>query len=204
MTNHKALFNKLDQQGFTLTEMLVTTLILVLASTLMATGIPVAIDTFHKTVDTANAQLAMSTTITVLKTEIGLATDVKLVSKDNKQYIYYYNENDGCWAYITNAQNENQTYHSPVKQLLKGLPTPSNPLETLQKDGVCTPLLSDASVDNNLSTVITNITQNDSTSINIGLNVTDKSNNLLASIGYDKNNPTASPADTLLTRFTET
>ena len=37
-----------DTAGFTLTEMLVTVLIMVLASTLLATGVPVAVDTYQR------------------------------------------------------------------------------------------------------------------------------------------------------------
>lgn len=86
-------------QGFTLTEMLVTMLILALASTLMATGIPVAIDTYHRTVNSANAQVALSTTATVLRTELGTATKVVSEKSDGSGKIFY-KGSDGLWASI--------------------------------------------------------------------------------------------------------
>lgn len=86
--------------GFTLTEMLVTILILVLASTLLATGIPVAIDTYRKTVRTANAQVALSTTITVLKSELGTAQDITNVGDRVR-----YKTSDGYYATIGNSSD---------------------------------------------------------------------------------------------------
>ena len=90
-----------DTAGFTLTEMLVTVLIMVLASTLLATGVPVAVDTYQKTVNSANAQVALSTTLTVLRSEFGLATQI--VTVDNN---VYYRSEEGIWATIRNPQND--------------------------------------------------------------------------------------------------
>lgn len=88
--------------GFTLTEMLVTMLILTLASTLMAMGIPVAADTYQKTVKTANAQVALSTTITVLKSELGMAREIVNETTTNR---VLYRSSEGYIASIGNAQN---------------------------------------------------------------------------------------------------
>lgn len=90
--------------GFSLTEMLVTLLILALASTLMATGIPVAIDTYNKTVNSANAQIALSTTITVLRGELGSSTQVVANETDGK--LLYYRCSEGVWAKIENPIDE--------------------------------------------------------------------------------------------------
>lgn len=89
--------------GFTLTEMLVTILIMVLASTLLATGVPVAVDTYQKTVNSANAQVALSTTLTVLRSEYGTSTQITLV--DGK---VYYRTEEGIWATIRNPVDENE------------------------------------------------------------------------------------------------
>lgn len=93
--------------GFTLTEMLVTMLILTLASTLMAMGIPVAADTYQKTVKTANAQVALSTTITVLKSELGMAQSI-----ENVGGRVCYRSSEGYIASIGNAQNTNDKHVS--------------------------------------------------------------------------------------------
>lgn len=107
--------------GFTLTEMLVTTLILLLASTIMTNGISVGIDTYHKTVTTANAQLALSTTIAALRGELGTAHNVYVDSDDN-QKVYYYTD-DG-WASIGKldvaGQLDAYDYRGLVKQSYSG------------------------------------------------------------------------------------
>ncbi|MBR3313809.1 MAG: prepilin-type N-terminal cleavage/methylation domain-containing protein [Atopobiaceae bacterium] len=103
--------------GFTLTEMLVTTLILGLVSTLMATGIPVAIDTYHKTVNSSNAQSALSTTVAVLRKELGSATDVR-VPGDSE--VVYYRSSEGLWTSIGNAEGDARGL---VKKYYAGIPT---------------------------------------------------------------------------------
>lgn len=102
--------------GFTLTEMLVTMLIMVLASTLLATGVPVAVDTYQKTVNSANAQVAMSTTITVLRSEYGLSPQIK-ESSDGSNEVYYMTE-EGYWAIIRNPK-DGETYKGLVKEYIK-------------------------------------------------------------------------------------
>lgn len=88
--------------GFSLTEMLVTMFIMTLAATLMATGIPVAVDTYQKTVNAANAQLALSTTATVLRSEFGSSTQL-----DQKEDgTLYYRCSEGAWASISNPEGD--------------------------------------------------------------------------------------------------
>jgi prepilin-type N-terminal cleavage/methylation domain-containing protein len=115
-TLHTGSCRKRVVQGFTLTEMLVTMLILALASTLMATGIPVAIDTYHRTVNSANAQVALSTTATVLRTELGTATKVVSEKSDGSGKIFY-KGSDGLWASI---EKDTKYSRGLVKQYYKG------------------------------------------------------------------------------------
>ena len=89
--------------GFTLTEMLATILIMVLASTLLATGVPVAINTYQKTVNSANAQVALSTTLTVLRSEFGTSTQIAKVGDK-----VYYRTEEGIWATIRNPKDVNE------------------------------------------------------------------------------------------------
>ena len=86
--------------GFTLTEMLVTMLIVVMASTLLATGMPVAIRTYKDTVSSANAQMALSTTTAALRAELGLATQVRV-----RNGAIYYVGDEGCWVKIANSDS---------------------------------------------------------------------------------------------------
>lgn len=93
------LSNKRADGGFTLTEMLVTMFIVVMASTLLATGVPAAIEAYKKTVSSANAQVALSTTTSALRAELGLATNVRI-----QDGAIYYVGDEGCWVKIANSE----------------------------------------------------------------------------------------------------
>ena len=75
----KRLCRKLRQRhGLTLAEMLATVLILVLAASIAATGIPAAKAAYDRSVDAANAQALLSMTVTELRKELGLASGVAI------------------------------------------------------------------------------------------------------------------------------
>lgn len=112
-----------DAAGFSLTEMLVTTLILALVSTLLVTGVSVAIDTYQKMVKTANAQVALSTTITVLRSELGRSQDVRVDGANN---VVYYLAGEGYWACIRNAEDAESQAYGLVKCYLAGAPAERN------------------------------------------------------------------------------
>ena len=62
--------------GFTLSETLVAVIILLLVTSTVALGIPVAVNAYEKLVTNANAQVLLSTTMTCLRDEIGTANDL--------------------------------------------------------------------------------------------------------------------------------
>lgn len=74
--------------GFTLAETLLVVLILLLVSTIVATGMPAAKSAYEKIVVAANAQVLMSTTATALRDELGTAWDVKLDDSDSTAVSY--------------------------------------------------------------------------------------------------------------------
>ena len=92
----KRLKHKLNKKsGFTLAETLLAVLILLLVSTIVATGIPVAKNAYEKVILASNADVLLSTTINALRNELGTAQDVETVSTDNsdvKTVITYYNK----------------------------------------------------------------------------------------------------------------
>ncbi len=65
-----------SRKGFSLGEMLVAVLILVMVSAVVAAGVPAAANAYFKVVDSANAQMLLSTTLTKLRSELSTATDV--------------------------------------------------------------------------------------------------------------------------------
>ena len=86
-------FRKLNQQnGFSLAEMLVAILILLMVSSVVAGGVPAASNAYSKAVDAANAQVLLSTAATALRDELGTAKKVN-VSNDGKTVRYYSAEN---------------------------------------------------------------------------------------------------------------
>lgn len=72
--------------GFTLAEVLMVVLILMMVSSVVAGGVPVAANAYFKVVDAANAQMLLSTTVTKLRRELAFASDVTLESGEVKSY----------------------------------------------------------------------------------------------------------------------
>ena len=82
-----AAFRKLNQQnGFSLAEMLVAVLILLMVSAVVAGGIPAASNAYSKAVDAANAQVLLSTAATALRDELGTAKNVSVSGKTVRYY----------------------------------------------------------------------------------------------------------------------
>ena len=87
MKTMKKLRRKLrDRSGFTLAELLIVVLILLLVSTVVATGVPAAVNSYQKVVDSANAQLLLSTTVTSLRRELSLAGSIEVEGTQVKSY----------------------------------------------------------------------------------------------------------------------
>ena len=67
-----------NQNGTTLTELLAALIIMLLVTSIVVGGLPAAIRCYRKVVDTANAQVLMSTTANALRNELGLAEKIKI------------------------------------------------------------------------------------------------------------------------------
>ena len=66
-----------NESGFTLAETLMTVLIVLLTSSVIAAGIPAASNAYMKAVDAANAQVLLSTTVNALRSELSTAWGVE-------------------------------------------------------------------------------------------------------------------------------
>ena len=75
-----------NQRGFSLAETLLAVLILLLVSTIVATGMPVAVNVYEKTVLSANAQSLLSTTVSALRDELGTAWNVEVEGNTGTYY----------------------------------------------------------------------------------------------------------------------
>jgi len=89
-----------SEMGFSLVEMLVALIILVLMTGIVAMGIPMAKSTYEKAVLASNAQALMSTTTIELRNELGLAQGVKT---DAAGKVNYYISGEGYFANIENS-----------------------------------------------------------------------------------------------------
>lgn len=81
------------RSGFTLSETLMAILILLMVSSIVAAGIPVAANAYSKVVMASNAQLLLSTTMTNLRDELGTATDIHYNAETGE--ISYKNDRGG-------------------------------------------------------------------------------------------------------------
>ncbi len=90
-----------NRAGFSLAETLIAILILLMVSSIVAGAIPTAATVYTKTVDAANAQILLSTVVTVLRDELSTATDISIPSGGAE--IVYVNGNDGHRKLVLHA-----------------------------------------------------------------------------------------------------
>lgn len=76
-----------NRAGFSLAETLITILILLMVSAIVAAALPTASTVYKKTVDAANAQVLLSTTMTILRDELNAAKDITVPSDNKITYI---------------------------------------------------------------------------------------------------------------------
>lgn len=84
---HSITLKMRSRKGFSLAETFLAVLILTLVTGVIAAGVPVAASVYYKVVDSANAQILLSTTMTVLRDELGTASNIE-VSNDEKSITY--------------------------------------------------------------------------------------------------------------------
>ena len=93
-----------DRRGFTIVELMVTLLILVMVTGVVAGGIPVAVNAYEQAVDVANAQVLLSTTITALRNELEMATEVASAGTDGVTF-FCDNASTPSYTRIRNSTN---------------------------------------------------------------------------------------------------
>lgn len=89
--------------GFTLAETLVAVLILLMVTAVVAAGIPVATNAYFKVVDSANAQVLLSTSITAIRNELEFAKNVEIPAGDANLTINYVSADTGVKSQIYNS-----------------------------------------------------------------------------------------------------
>ena len=93
-----------SKRGFTLGETLLAVLILLMVSTIVASGIPSAKNAYEKVVLASNAEVLLSTTISSLRNELSTAKNIVI----DGTTITYFNETRGSTSMIyLNANSPN-------------------------------------------------------------------------------------------------
>ena len=77
--NKNTELNKKKNAGFTLVEMLASCIVIVLLTAIGARGISVAANAYFNVVDRANASTLLSTSLSELRNELSIATNVSIV-----------------------------------------------------------------------------------------------------------------------------
>lgn len=97
----KHVLNKIrSSKGFTLAETLLTVLILLMVSVIVARGVPAAVNAYDKMVIGANARILLSTTVSALRDELTTATDVSVVSDGGTTKVVYFSCRIGAYSQI--------------------------------------------------------------------------------------------------------
>lgn len=94
MTIKKKLKSK---SGFTLAETLLAVLILLLVSVIVANGIPVARNVYNNVIVGANAQMLLSTAVTALRNELGMAQEISCSGTN----VIYYKSGIGAYSKLS-------------------------------------------------------------------------------------------------------
>lgn len=118
------------QRGYSITELMVTMTILMLVTSIMATGAPAALRSYMGVVDASNAQILLSTTATRLRDELSMADPNQLdldskelesfVSLETGYSVSFVFDNEGylCkkeWGATTTEGSATPTYLVPHK-----------------------------------------------------------------------------------------
>lgn len=161
MSMEERIARKLNSnKAFTLAETLLAVLILLMVSTIVATGIPVARNAYEKVVLASNAEVLLSTTISTLRNELGTAMNVDIPGGTTDSNVKtgtevsYYNSARGSSSKISMESGgtdiQFQRYYSA-----EGLSKGSDPVN----------LISDKTATNNLHVTFGTVKYNQNTGI---------------------------------------
>jgi len=67
---------KSDRRGYTLAETLIAILILLMVASILAAGLPAAVNALNKAVDASHGQVLLSTTMTMMRDELSTASGI--------------------------------------------------------------------------------------------------------------------------------
>lgn len=101
--------------GFTLAETLLAVLILLLVSSIVAMGVPVAKQAFEKVTLAGNAELLLSTAVSTLRDELGTAWDVQAVKASDGGGVIYYSADTGNRSRLYIGVSDDKTNATAIR-----------------------------------------------------------------------------------------
>ena len=102
------------KRGFTLVETLITMLILLMVTAVVAGGVPTAANAYYKVIDAANAQILLSETVMRLRSELAVAVSQEAPSSttsdpedpdDGPDLLKYTSGSSGWTKVLSNSNN---------------------------------------------------------------------------------------------------
>ena len=107
--------SKLNKRGMTLVETLVAMLILSMVTSIVAAGIPSAVNAYGKIVMVSNAEVLLSTTISKLRNELSTASDI-VVNADKTEITYYSSRYNTYSRILTKNEATSESGETPPKK----------------------------------------------------------------------------------------
>ena len=98
-----------SKSGMTLGEVLVAVVVLLLVTSVVAAGIPVAQRAYSDVVDAGNAEVLASTTLNFLRNELASAKEVQVDGDGVMQY--YLSGRTGFWTAVKNVEGGNVSFY---------------------------------------------------------------------------------------------
>lgn len=95
-----------SNSGMTLAETLLAVLILLMVSSIVATGIPVAQNAYEKVILSSNAEMLLSTSLTALRGELSTAKHIRLNSSSRATSIEFVRAEDSLKYTLKNYTTE--------------------------------------------------------------------------------------------------
>lgn len=96
-----------NKAGFSLAELLMAMIIMLLAATIVATGIPAAKRAYENVMVGANADVVLSTTVTALRNELATSKDIS-VKSDGTTIVFYHLTRGSVSKIYLDSSNNNQ------------------------------------------------------------------------------------------------
>lgn len=127
--------------GFTLAELMLTILILVMVSVVVANGIPAARNAYEKVVLASNAEVLLSTAVSTLRNELGTAQNVKLGTDEAAQegtILTYRSMARGAYSRIFVEQGKGIRFQRYYTDSTIDIPVPPSDAEPLISEKTAT------------------------------------------------------------------